>query len=905
MLSRPTASFASLVTLLLLFASWPLAGAASVDLRHAGGGVAFTFSNGYASAPSAAQILEDHGFVGTFYVGSGTLRQGPYYSAFVSAQDVTNLSGRGHEIGSMTVSQRDLTTLPDATMRSELTDSRSALASLAGKPVTQLAYPFGAVNATVAAAAASTYAGARIVVGDPSEAASSADAYHLPGVIVTRSTSLATAKGYVDYAVANNVYVILAFGDVTATPDAYGWTPSDLESLVAYVASRSVAVSTMSQVVAGASAPPPTTPCAPTLGAQAGNGSVVLSWTTPCNGGSALTGYKIYRATDGGPQALYRTVGVQNSFVDANATNGLLHRYQVSATNALGEGNRSAEASVTPGAGVPSGARIVFTFDNGYASGVAASQILEARGFRGTFFASSALLRQGAFYTDYMSGADLSGLATRGHEIGSMTVDQKDLTTLTSAQVNAELSDSQAALEGITGVPVRSLAYPYGAVNGAVASATASRYDAARTITGSVNDFASAPIDAYHVPGLVIQKSTSLATAQSYVDFAIARNTSVTLEFSRITTTPGTYDWTPSDLDALAGYVQGKGVPVVTFAQRVAGTPPPPVGAPKAPSLSVIAGNAAVNLSWTTPDNNGSPITGYKVYRGSTSGGEALIATLGVQNAYRDFPVNNSATYYYQVTALNAKGESARSNEAVAVPNATGVPSGAAIVFTFDDGLRSQLTAKPTLDQLGIKATFFVNSGVLRANGDNPESMSSAEVKMLAMGGQDIESHMQFHDDATTLSASALDAELKNAQTQLRAITGQPTNYLAWPYGAHNAATDAAAAKYYGASRTYNSDLSIATAHSTAKFGVPAMGVFSTDSAAKIDGYVDYAITHNVTVILVIHNLAPVPKSYGVQLDNYDWNLAAFQSVASYTVAHHVPVKTIAQLGAEGRLPPN
>ena len=42
------------------------------------------------------------------------------------------------------------------------------------------------------------------------------------------------------------------------------------------------------------------------------------------------------------------------------------------------------------------------------------------------------------------------------------------------------------------------------------------------------------------------------------------------------------------------------------------------------------AGNATVHLSWTVPGNGGSPITGYRVYRGTSAGGElaAPLATL-------------------------------------------------------------------------------------------------------------------------------------------------------------------------------------------------------------------------------------------------------------------------------------
>ncbi|HEX9043810.1 MAG TPA: fibronectin type III domain-containing protein [Candidatus Limnocylindrales bacterium] len=93
-------------------------------------------------------------------------------------------------------------------------------------------------------------------------------------------------------------------------------------------------------------------------------------------------------------------------------------------------------------------------------------------------------------------------------------------------------------------------------------------------------------------------------------------------------------------------------------------TPTAPVGAtvPGAPSLSAATANGkGVQLTWTTPSSGGSPITGYNVYRltGSTYG---LLASLGVVNSYKDTATKRGVTYTYEVTALNAIGESGPSS---------------------------------------------------------------------------------------------------------------------------------------------------------------------------------------------------------------------------------------------------
>jgi subtilisin family serine protease len=95
-------------------------------------------------------------------------------------------------------------------------------------------------------------------------------------------------------------------------------------------------------------------------------------------------------------------------------------------------------------------------------------------------------------------------------------------------------------------------------------------------------------------------------------------------------------------------------------------------GPPGAPTLSVpVAGNGTVHLSWTAPaSNGGSPITQYKIFRGTSPGGEGTssIASVGsATTSYDDGTVTNGTTYYYQVAAVNSAGET-RSIERSASP---------------------------------------------------------------------------------------------------------------------------------------------------------------------------------------------------------------------------------------------
>src|SRR5207249_1864505 len=99
---------------------------------------------------------------------------------------------------------------------------------------------------------------------------------------------------------------------------------------------------------------------------------------------------------------------------------------------------------------------------------------------------------------------------------------------------------------------------------------------------------------------------------------------------------------------------------------------------PGTPSLSATAGNNQVGLSWTTPSDGGSPITGYRVYRGTVSGSLSLYQTLGITNGYTDPAAVDGTKYYYQVSAVNAVGEGARSSERSATPAAPATVPGVA-----------------------------------------------------------------------------------------------------------------------------------------------------------------------------------------------------------------------------------
>ncbi len=151
---------------------------------------------------------------------------------------------------------------------------------------------------------------------------------------------------------------------------------------------------------------------------------------------------------------------------------------------------------------------------------------------------------------------------------------------------------------------------------------------------------------------------------------------------------------------------------VTITASPIAGSPPgPPTG------LTGRPGNGQVSLSWTAPASNGGvQISSYRVYRGTTSGGETLVTSggcsgLGAVTSCTDTGLTNGQTYYYKVSAVNAIGEGTKSTEATATPTSGSCPP-------------AQLLGNPGFET-GTAAPWSATSGVINDNTQEPPHSGS------------------------------------------------------------------------------------------------------------------------------------------------------------------------------------
>lgn len=110
------------------------------------------------------------------------------------------------------------------------------------------------------------------------------------------------------------------------------------------------------------------------------------------------------------------------------------------------------------------------------------------------------------------------------------------------------------------------------------------------------------------------------------------------------TTVPPTTTTTPPSTTTTIG-------PTTTTTTAPTGSVP---SAPQALSARQPATGSGVQLSWQPPATG--PVTGYRVYRGTTPGSQTLLTALPNVLSYNDASAG-PALYYYRLTAFNSAGE--------------------------------------------------------------------------------------------------------------------------------------------------------------------------------------------------------------------------------------------------------
>jgi len=209
-------------------------------------GVALFFDDGmsgayvYALPLMRARCLRATTCVITNSVGAG---------AYMTVDQLLALQGAGWTVANHTTDHTDLTTLSQANAQIKIGDARDALLAWGLQGGNYVAYPFNAVNATVLAAmAAESMLLGRRGLNLPFLIPYT-EAYQLPSREIANTTSLATAKGWVDTAkAAGKIQGLFLHQLVEGAPGVREWGVGDFEDLLDYIVAEDMAVLTMDDI---------------------------------------------------------------------------------------------------------------------------------------------------------------------------------------------------------------------------------------------------------------------------------------------------------------------------------------------------------------------------------------------------------------------------------------------------------------------------------------------------------------------------------------------------------------------------------------------------------------------------------------------------------------------------------
>jgi hypothetical protein len=136
---------------------------------------------------------------------------------------------------------------------------------------------------------------------------------------------------------------------------------------------------------------------------------------------------------------------------------------------------------------------------------------------------------------------------------------------------------------------------------------------------------------------------------------------------------------------------------------------------PAAPRVNSVERNAlgTVHLDWSEPDNGGSALIGYNVYRkAGANGSYAPLATGLTRTTYDDTTATApNTTYFYKVTATNGIGEGTNCGEfspsIVTQESRCELPGVTAVTDTSDGGQNTPPDARVDIQKVFVAEPFF------------------------------------------------------------------------------------------------------------------------------------------------------------------------------------------------------
>jgi peptidoglycan/xylan/chitin deacetylase (PgdA/CDA1 family) len=164
---------------------------------------------------------------------------------YVTWTQLQTMYAAGWTIGNHTKAHIDLTTQSLADQQAALLAARTALNAHGMTNVDYVAYPNGNYNADTLTAMANLSMRTGRTINKSNLVSPLMQPYEITQQSIQRSTTLTTAKSWIDTARSRQEIVVLTLHDISSSPYTYGWYTDRFQSLVDYCIQQGVVILTM------------------------------------------------------------------------------------------------------------------------------------------------------------------------------------------------------------------------------------------------------------------------------------------------------------------------------------------------------------------------------------------------------------------------------------------------------------------------------------------------------------------------------------------------------------------------------------------------------------------------------------------------------------------------------------
>ncbi|MGA1821735.1 MAG: fibronectin type III domain-containing protein [Thermoplasmatota archaeon] len=368
------------------------------------------------------------------------------------------------------------------------------------------------------------------------------------------------------------------------------------------------------------------------LSADGSDGLVTVSWKRPAdNGGKPILGYHLYRGMSNDNLSMYMDLEPSENYTDSNVTNGFVYYYGVLSYNMVGPGEMSVIVSALP-VGVP-GRPVDLT---------------AIPGNKRVFLNWGPPANDGgSIVTEYeVQRITKNDAPVRFNVGGEMEFTDEDLENGKTYYYSVRAYNAIGSGPFTEQITIKPESPPPEPRNFYI-----------QEDDGEIRLYWSPPdyISDYPITEFLIYRSVRSGGYELLINL-----------------TSDTYSYTDKGLNNGDSYGYRIGsrsfIGNGSLTEEMIGVPFGMPGPPR--SFNVDPGNGEVVLTWAEPLNSGGrPLTGYRIYRGLSSGDLSFLASTD-QNAtsYIDDSVQNGIVYYYRILAMNSEVDGNRTEILEAMP---------------------------------------------------------------------------------------------------------------------------------------------------------------------------------------------------------------------------------------------